>query len=334
MQNLFSSFHINLSRMDNNKIIVTIENLKINFYINLDNIINIVKQFYQNIQIEFVNFNERKNNKNFFIILTITSQETSQNVINPENNHLYYLDSYTNTITNNMLLKYNIIAMSIVGLIIKEILFKKYNITIFTHINSIGNIYDTVNDYNKLLIDLYKFKNDKLPIVDNRAKIMMQKLINKSINDKKAISGSLQTILYNLPKGLGSPYSKLFESNIAKLLYLIPSLKSLEFSNIHKINNDFIQPIKNISFKNDKLIYDSNIYYGVEQGITTGDIVYFNSYFLPPLIYNKTSLSINYQTLENTFIEPLKQEYFTMYKYIFQVEALTAISIYDMLKLK
>ena len=63
MQNLFSSFHINLSRMDNNKIIVTIENLKINFYINLDNIINIVKQFYQNIQIEFVNFNERKNNK-------------------------------------------------------------------------------------------------------------------------------------------------------------------------------------------------------------------------------------------------------------------------------
>ena len=334
MQNLISSFYINLSRLENNKIIVTIENLKIDFSINLNNIINTIKQLYPNIQIEFVNFNERKNNKNFLIIVTINSQETSQNIINPENNHLYYLDTYTTSITNNMLLKYNIISISIVGLIIKEILFTKYNITIFTHINSIGNIYDTVIDYNNLINELYKFKNDMIPIVDHRAKIMMQKLINRSINDKKAISGSLQTIIYNLPKGLGCPYSRLFESNIAKLLYLIPSLKSLEFSNIHKINNDIIQPIKNISFNNDKLLYESNIYYGVEQGITTGDVVYFNTYFLPPQIYNKTSLSINYQTLENTFIEPLKHEYFTMYKYIFQVEALTAISIYDMIKLK
>ena len=160
---------------------------------------------------------------------------------------------------------------------------------------------------------------------------MIQKLINKSINDKKTISGSLQTIIYNLPKGLGNPYFNLFESTIARLLYLIPTLKSLEFSNITKINNELIQPYKNISFKDDKLIYDSNIYYGVEQGISTGDYVYFNTFFIPPLIYNKESISINYQSLENTFIVPLKQEYFTMHKYIFQVEALTAISVYEML---
>lgn len=331
MQNIFSSFHINLSRLENNKIIITIENLKIDFYINLDNIINTIKQYYSNIEIEFINFNERKNNKNFLIIITINSQETLHHIINPENNHLYYLDSYTSTITNNMLLKYNIIAISIVGLIIKEILFNKHNITIFTHINSIGSIYDTVTDYQKLFKDLYKFKNDKLPIVDSRAKIMMQKQINKSVNTKQAISGSLQTIIFNLPKGLGNPYSKLFESNIAKQLYLIPSLKSLEFSNVYKINNERIQPIKNISFKNDKLIYDSNIYYGVEQGITTGDCIYFNTYFLPPLIFNKESISINYQTLENTYIETFKQEYFTMHKYIFQVEALTSIALYDMI---
>ncbi|MBE6130739.1 MAG: chorismate synthase [Erysipelotrichaceae bacterium] len=334
MQNLFSFLSITLSRYENNKIIVNIENLKIDFYIDLENIKKIIYEIYPNIKIEFINFQERKNNKNFLIILTLINQETSHEIINPENNHLYYLDQYNTTITNNMILKYNVIAICIVGLIIKEILLNKYKITIFTHINSIGNIYDTVNDYNKLLIDLYKFKNDKLPIVDSRAKIMMQKLLNKTINEKKSISGSLQTIIYNLPKGLGYPYFNLFESSISKILYLIPSLKSLEFSNVYKINNELIQPIKNISFVDDKLLYDSNIYYGVEQGITTGDFVYFNTHFIPPLIYQKNSISINYKTLENTYIEPIKQEYFTMHKNIFQVEALTAISIYEMIRMK
>ena len=314
MNSLCYNFNLNLTKYQDNKIIINVKNL--------------------NILIEFENFNNKIPIKDFNIILTIQDNILSNDIINPDYNHIYYLDSYTTKINSNLLLRYNILALSIVGLIIKEILLKNYNITFFTHINSVGNISDTVSDYNILFEDLFKFKYDKLPIVDQRAKILIQKIINKSVNDHKVISGSLETIIYNLPKGLGIPYFNLFESTVAKLLYSIPELKSLEFANVSKINNNLIQPYKNISFEKDKLTYESNIYYGVEQGITTGDYVLFKTHFIPPLIYNENSKSINYNTLENILIEPIKQEYFNLHKYIFQVEALTAIALYDLILTK
>ena len=331
MNDYYKTFNINLIKKGQNKIIINVENLKIDFHIIISNIIKLITEFYPEIKIEFNDYNEKKNNKNFQIILTINKNDIHNEIINPDNNHLYFLDNYTTEITNNLFVKYNVIGLSIVGLLIKEILYTKYNITIYTHQNSFGNIYDKVVNYTILIDELYIFKNDKLPIIDPRAKILMQKLINKSINDKKVISGSLETIIYNLPKNLGNPYYNLFESNLSRLLYLIPNLKSLEFANVYKINNNYIQPYKNIYFNNDTLIYDSNVYYGVEQGITTSDIVSFNTHFIPPLAYTNKSASINYKTLENILIEPLNQNYFILYKYIFQVEALSAIAIYDMI---
>ena len=133
---------------------------------------------YKEITVEFINANESFFN-NFALILNINNELSENDIINPEENHLYYLNKYNKTINNADLLKYNIIGITIIGLIIKEFLNHNYNIKFFTHINSIKNIYDNINNYDTLINDINLYTQDKLPIVDYRAKQLMQKIINK-----------------------------------------------------------------------------------------------------------------------------------------------------------
>lgn len=331
MQFINSSFKIDITKLSNDKLLFSTRNLKIDHNIDLYKIITPLLNDYKEITVEFINANESFFN-NFALILNINNELSQNDIINPEENHLYYLNKYNKTINNADLLKYNIIGITIIGLIIKEFLNHNYNIKFFTHINSIKNIYDNINNYDTLINDINLYTQDKLPIVDHRAKQLMQKIINKAINSKQPISGSLETIIYNIPKGLGKPYFNLFEANLAGTLYLIPGLKSLEFANIYLINSNLENCYSNISFENDIIKYTSNVYYGVESGITTSDIVKFSTHFLPPILFNKNSTSINYKTLENIYIVKSKQEYFNLHKKIIFVESLTALSIYNLIK--
>ena len=57
----------------------------------------------------------------------------------------------------------------------------------------------------------------------------------------------------------------------------------------------------------------------------------FNTYFLPSLLYNNNSTSINYKVLETVAVKKNLVEYFNLHKQIFVVEALSAIAIYDLM---
>lgn len=327
-----SSFNININKISNNKIIINTSNIDVNFNLDPYKIISPLINEYNELNVEFINFNSKTKNKDFSIILTINNSSSELDIINPEENHLYYLNEYNKEISNSILLKYNIIAISMIGLIIKEILYEDYHIKFFTHINSIKNVYDKVNDYNNLFNDIKFITQDKMPIVDLRAKQLMIKQINKAIHDKHPIGGSLETIIYGLPKGIGKPYFNLFEPTLCNFLYMIPGLKSVEFSNVYTINYTITKPYSNLKFINDRVNIDSNVYYGIEQGISTKDIVKYNTHFLPPYYYNNESTSINYLTLENVFIKKTKSEYFNLHKKITIVEAMSAIAVYKLLK--
>lgn len=323
-----STFTINLINYSEQEILINVKNLKIDFNINTKKIKDIIINNYKELEIKFINLNTL----DFSILLTINRQIPYNHIINPDNNHLYYLNKYNTKLTDSMFVKYNIIGLAIIGLIIKDILDIEYNIKLFTHVNSVGNIFDKVDDYLCLYNDMDKFSTDNLPIIDPRAKILIQKQIIKAVNEKKYLSGSLQTLIYNLPKGLGIPYFNLFESTLARVLYLIPNLKSLEFCNVIDINYNRKNITKNIYFDNDKLIYESNINASIEQGITTGEILSFNTHFLPSIDITNNTKSINYKTLENVFIKTNNNDYFTLHKQIFVVEGLSAIAIFDLLK--
>ncbi len=325
------SFNINITKLSNNKILFSTKNLIIDYNLDPYKIITPLLNDYKEISVEFINTNESSFN-NFALILEINKELLNNDIINPEENHLYYLNKYSKSIENSDLLKYNVIGLTIIGLITKDLLFHNYNIIFFTHINSIKNIYDKINNYDLLINDIKLYTQDKLPIVDPRGKQLMQKIINKSINSKQPISGSLETIIYNVPKGLGKPYLSLFEASLSGMMYLIPGLKSLEFANVYKINSDLENCYCDISFENDKITYNSNVYYGVESGITTSDIIRFSTHFLPPYLFNKTSTSINYKTLENIYVVKSKQEYFNLHKKIIFVEALASLCIYNLIK--
>ena len=77
-------------------------------------------------------------------------------------------------------------------------------------------------------------------------------------------------------------------------MYLIPNLKSLEFCNVIDINYNRKNITKNIYFDNDKLIYESNINLGIEQGITTGEILSFNTHFLPSIDITNNTIKIEF----------------------------------------
>lgn len=332
MQYFGNYIKINIFELNKNKLGISINNLELNLEINLNQIKETMRTLCDNFTIEQID--GIQNNKiistNITIICNINVKLLNENIIDPENNYLYYINNITEEITINLFNKYKIFILTIVGLITKQIIEQKHNINFITHVNKVKNISDfipnNILNYNKL-----KYLTlEQIPIYDPRAKTLIEKEIIKSKNNNIPISGSLETFIFNVPKGLGKPFFHSFEAKLSELLFLIPNLKGLEYANVININSNLICPSKNIKFEDDKLTYNSNYYYGIEEGITTGDIIHFTTHYLPPLLYKSTE-SINYKTLENIIIEK-NNEFINFYKNIKILEALCSIVIYDFLK--
>lgn len=334
MQYFGNYIKINIFELNKNKLGITICNLDLDFEINFNQINEIIKELCDNFTIEQIDGIE--NNKiissNITLICNIKNYILNENIIDPENNYLYYLNNKSKEITINLFNKYKIIILTIIGLMIKQIIELKYNIHFITHISKVKNIQDIIPNNNLQYHKLLYLQQEQIPIYDPRAKILIEKEIKKAINNNLPISGSLETLIFNVPKGLGNPFFNSFEAKLSELLFLVPNLKGLEFANVININSNLSSPFKTIKFENDELIYHSNYYYGIEEGITTGDIISFTTHYLPPLVYKNTK-SINYKTLENIIIEK-NSEIINFYKNIKIIEALSSIVIYDFIRRK
>lgn len=218
----------------------------------------------------------------------------------------------------------------IFGTICREYL-KTKNIDVFSHIYRLKDIHDL--SLGDLEIDTIKqniMELDSFPIIDPRAKSLMKQLIKKTEAIKDTIGGTIETVIKNLPIGIGNiPFQKL-NSQFSFLLFQIPNCFSVEFGSINNLSNKFGSKIVDeIYYQNDMIKLKSNNLGGLNDGLSNGNDILIKSSFYPDLPINCEVKTINIATGEEITISSLSKN--EVLKINFQLQLVQAFISYCIL---
>lgn len=190
------------------------------------------------------------------------------------------------------------------GAIALQILNKK-NIFIGTHIIELGNIKDIPFSNNEINIkdEILSLNNKYFPTISNEIGEKMQTHIESIALEKDSIGGILDSIIINLPIGIGEPMFDSVESVLSQYLFSIPGLKGVEFGLGFEYKNHTGSQV------NDEFYYDNDIIRtktnnngGINGGISNGMPITIKSVIKPtPSIYKEQN-TINIKTKENAKI--------------------------------
>lgn len=186
------------------------------------------------------------------------------------------------------------------GAIALQILATK-NIKIATHILKCQELMDRSFYQSKCIEDeIHILQKKTFCVLDDEIEAKIKDRILYAKTNKDSIGGILESVILNLPPGIGEPFFHSIESIISHYLYSIPAVKGVsfglgfEFKNFYgsQINDAFIQ-------ENNKIKTTSNYNGGINGGISNGMPILVNTAIKPtPSIY-KTQTSMNRKTKKN-----------------------------------
>ncbi len=162
-------------------------------------------------------------------------------------------------------------ALVAAGAIATQVL-KQFHIEIGSHILTCANIYDDAfsDDTNLLTQQIHALNNKDFALInDEKAKLMLEKM-EAIADDGDSIGGILESVILNVPCGLGEPFFDSIESKIAHILFSIPAVKGVSFG----LGFDFSNRLG--SEVNDSIIYDGQVKTttnhngGINGGISNG----------------------------------------------------------------
>jgi chorismate synthase len=248
------------------------------------------------------------------------------NLINPYLNYLWFIKQYNLKPYESMLITNQYIALTIGGLILQKILELKYSIKFITHISRIADITDvTFNEYN--IKNINHIKDLKPCILDNRVKILMEKAIKKASNNNLTLSGSLETMILEIPNNINNNTYSLKQLS-SFLLSDIPNLSVIEYNNGSNFNKT--PPNKYIKFDNDKLLYNNEAFIDNNTGKLNSNKFIIKCDFIPDPS-NKEISTINFETLENFIVIKEKIKPIEFLKYTYTIESILSISLYEII---
>lgn len=115
------------------------------------------------------------------------------------------------------------------GAIAKQAL-AKYGIVIGSHILSVGDIKE--KNYDPMGMDiatLAEVDSKAFPVMDDEIGKAMQEKILAAKAELNSVGGTIETIVMNMPAGIGAPYFDSVESCLSKNLFSVPAVKAVEF---------------------------------------------------------------------------------------------------------
>ena len=180
-------------------------------------------------------------------------------------------------------------------------LLKEKGITIGTHIKSCHGIDDVSfsEDSNKLKEELDGLNHRYFPVIsDEKSQEMLQE-IEKAQKEGDSVGGILETVVINMPAGIGEPFFDSIESTISHLLFSIPAVKGVEFglgfdfakSKGSEINDSFecSETIKTTTNNNG----------GINGGITNGMPIIIKTVIKPTASIYKEQNSVDIDSMKN-----------------------------------
>ncbi|NLX78133.1 MAG: chorismate synthase [Clostridiaceae bacterium] len=179
-------------------------------------------------------------------------------------------------------------------------------ITIGTHLLRIGKVQDqSIDPVGISKEQLLDFRNMHFPVFSEETAEKMKEEINNARMDCDSVGGILETVILNLPAGLGSPMFKSVESRISSIVFSIPAVKGIEFGSGFSLasmlgseaNDEFYIAEEG----NEKIPRTrTNHSGGINGGITNGMPVIFRTCIKPTSTISKPQRTINISTMEET----------------------------------
>lgn len=165
---------------------------------------------------------------------------------------------------------------------IAEQLNRDAGIRIYSHLKSVGSIHDH-SYYDQMQEADYMASEDRtFQTIDPDLNTAIEDYIKTLKEQQDSAGGQVETVVYGLPAGIGSPFFGSVESRLASALYSIPGVKGLEFGRgfeiVHLQGSQANDPLFLTENGVTILKNDSG---GINGGISNGAPIVFNLAFRP-----------------------------------------------------
>jgi chorismate synthase len=185
------------------------------------------------------------------------------------------------------------------GVIAKKIL-TLYNIEVYSYVKSIGSIEAPEVTLNEIRENVYK-SPVRCPHIETSNK--MEECIKSVMEEGDSVGGIIETIVLNVPVGLGEPPIDTLDGDISKAMFVIPAVKGIEFGTGFKLaemkgseaNDAFV-------FRDNKICTLTNNAGGINGGISNGMPIVFRVVIKPTPSIKKRQKTVNILKMEETEI--------------------------------
>lgn len=208
------------------------------------------------------------------------------------------------------------------AIILKEL--EKKGITFETHLKRVGKIIDEARgeEFLSKTYHMYKYSDDET-----------QNYLDEIKNKNDSVGAEVELIIKGVKAGLGEPLFAPLDGELARYMYLIPSVKSISFGN----GNDFAQSLGSevadeMRVEDDKVKFLKNTNGGIIGGISNGADIVLSCVFKPIASIPREFKTINMKTMENAEININGRHDASVVPRVYPImKCYAALAIYDML---
>ena len=216
------------------------------------------------------------------------------------------------------------------GAIAMDALAKK-GILIGTHVKQCAGVSD--RGFEQMEEDIQRLKSMNFAVLDEEKAKKMKERMEEAGAEGDSVGGVLETVILNIPKGVGEPWFDSFESMIAHGLFSIPAVKGVEFGLGYGFADKKGSEVNDaFAMEDEKVVTCTNYNGGINGGITNGMPVTFTCVIKPtPSIY-KEQKTVDLKKKENTTISiEGRHDPAIVHRAGVVVEAMTALTVMDQL---
>lgn len=208
------------------------------------------------------------------------------------------------------------------AIILKEL--EKKGITFETHLKRVSKIIDEAcgEEFLSKTYHMYKYSDDEI-----------EKYLDDIKNENDSVGAEVELIIKGVKAGLGEPPFAPLDGELARYMYLIPSVKSVSFGD----GNDFAQSLGSevadeMRVEDDKVKFLKNTNGGIIGGISNGADIVLSCVFKPIASIPREFKTINMKTMENAEININGRHDASVVPRVYPImKCYAALAIYDML---
>lgn len=208
------------------------------------------------------------------------------------------------------------------AIILKEL--EKEGITFETHLKRVGKLIDKASgeEFLSKKYHMYKYSDDEI-----------EKYLDEIKNENDSLGAEVELIIKGVKAGLGEPPFAPLDGELARYMYLIPSVKSVSFGRGYGFAQSLGSEVADeMRAEDGKVKFLDNNNGGIIGGISNGADIVLSCVFKPIASIAREFKTINMKTMENAEIKVNGRHDASVVPRVYTImKCYAALAIYDML---